>query len=138
MKKLILTLAIVLALTFTLSITAFAAKPTTLVGYFDNWMPYADPETYCLHTGEVYGQPDGFLTGCVVQPLVNGLGAHGTFTGWVDGKYGICEYNLRTFEIDGVARFVMNRCTGELAGLHLQGTGSALTGMWEGDYHFDP
>jgi len=80
------------------------------------------PTVYCFHIG-VDWTPDGFLSGCVVQPYNPGLGVHGLFTGTVDGKAGICEYNLRVFDLDGVARFVMNRCSGELRGLHMKGIG---------------
>jgi hypothetical protein len=51
---------------------------------------------------------------------------------------GTCEYNLRTYDLDGIARFVINRCNGDLAGLHMKGVGWAANGLWEGSYHFDP
>jgi hypothetical protein len=139
MKKSVLILAIVLVLTFMITMTASATRPTDIGGYFDEFVPGDEttPTVYCFHTGEIYGEPDGFLTGCVVQPYNPGLAEHGTFTGWVDGKYGTCEYNLRTFDLDGIARFVMNRCTGDLRGFHMKGVGG-LTGFWEGSYHFDP
>ena len=139
MKKSVLILAIVLVLTFMVTLTASATKPTEIGGYFDEFVP-GDPDTptvYCLHTGEEYGVPDGFITGCVVQPYKPGLAQIGTFTGTVDGKSGTCDYSLRTFDLDGIARFSMNRCSGGLAGLHLKGVGGT-DGFWEGSYHFDP
>jgi hypothetical protein len=139
MKKLLKTLAIILVLSFSYNLTALATKPATIVGYFDNFAPGDEntPTVYCLHTAEGY-EPDGFLDGCVVQPVKPGLGEHGTFTGTVDGRYGTCEYNLRTFDLDGIARFAMGQCTGDLAGFQMQGTGWAANGMWEGNYHFEP
>ena len=116
-----------------------ATKPNEIHGYFDGFVPGEGdtPTVYCLHTGDEYGVPDGFLTGCVVQPVKPGLQQKGIFTGWVDGKYGTCEYNLRTFDLDGIARGAFNRCTGELAGLHMKAVGWT-NGFWEGSYHFDP
>ena len=117
----------------------YATKPAEIQGYFDEFVPGdpTRPTVYCLHTGENYGVPDGFLTGCVVQPYKPGLAQIGTFTGTVDGKDGYCEYSLRTFDLDGIARFSMNRCHGGLEGFHLNGVGW-LNGFWEGSYHFDP
>ena len=141
MKKTIIILAIVLVLTFMVTLTASATKPTEIRGYFYFVEPYG-PNDYCLSTGEVYGEPDGFMDGCVDQPDKPGIGAHGTIDLTVDGELsGTCEYNLRTYDIDGIARFTMNRCTGELAGLHLKGVGwgvGPLAGTWEGSYHFHP
>jgi hypothetical protein len=139
MKKLISVLGITFMLASMFTMTALATKPQLVGGYFDNFIPGDEnnPTVYCLHTGEIYGVPDDVLTGCVVQPYKPGLGHHGTWTGTVDGKSGTCEYNLRTFDLDGIARFAMNQCTGDLAGFHMQGTGWA-NGFWEGTYHFDP
>jgi hypothetical protein len=119
--------------------TVGATQPTEFHGYLDQFVPGTPdtPTVYCLHTGEVYGQPDGFLTGCVVQPVKPGLARKGVFTGTVDGKEGSCEYSLRTFELDGIARFSMHRCSGDLAGFHMIGVGWT-NGLWEGSYHFDP
>lgn len=141
MKKILMVLGIAMVLTFMVTMTALAIKPQTIVGYFDAFVP-GDPENptvYCLHTGEVYGVPDGFLTGCVVQPYSDGLGEQGTFTGSIDGKFGTCEYNIRIFDLDGIARFAMNQCTEELAGFHMQGTTASMDyGYWTGNYHFEP
>ena len=138
MKKKFLILGIALMLTFIVTITAFATQPQAIAGYFDGIAELEDYEVYCFHTGEDYGVPDGFITGCVVQPYKPGIGEHGTWTGTVGGSSGTCEYNLRSYMIDGIARFALNQCTGDLAGFHMQGTGWAATGMWEGTYHFDP
>ena len=138
MKKSVLILAIVLVLTFMVTLTASATKPTEITGYFYFVEPYG-PNDYCMATGETYGVPDGFLTGCVDQPVKPGLGAHGTMEITLDGELtGTCEYNLRTYDNDGIARFVANRCTGELAGFHMKGVGWAANGLWEGSYHFGP
>lgn len=131
MKKLLVSLTIALLLTLTISMTALATQPEKIEGYFYDFNEGEYPLTYCLKTF------DGFFDGCVLQPYNQGIGAHGTFTGTIDGKSGTCEYNLRTFDIDGIARFAMNRCTGDLAGFHMHGTGWT-TGLWEGYYHFDP
>jgi len=139
MSKHTLWFLVLLLLGLILVPTAFATQPTEISGYFDEFVP-GDPTTptiYCLHTGESYDVPDGFITGCVIQPYKPGLAQKGTFTGWVDRKYGTCEYNLRTFDLDGIARFSMNRCAGDLAGFHMKGVGWT-NGFWEGSYHFDP
>jgi hypothetical protein len=119
--------------------TAFATQPAQIGGYFDQFVPGdADtPTVYCLHTGENYTS-DGFIDGCVVQPVKPGLAQIGTFTGTVDGKDGTCIYSLRTFDLDGIARFSMHRCSGDLAGFHMVGVGWAINGLWEGSYHFEP
>ena len=132
-------LFVLVLLIFVLVPVVYATPPTEIHGYFDAFVPGDEdtPTVYCLHTGDSY-VPDGFLTGCVVQPVKPGLQQKGIFTGWVDGKYGTCEYNLRTFDLDGIARAVFNKCTGDLAGLHLKAVGWASNGLWEGFYHFDP
>ena len=127
--------AILLALLVTM--TASATQPTEIRGFFYFVDPFG-PNDYCISTGESWGVPDGFLVGCVDQPEKPGLGAHGTFYLTVGELSGTCEYNLRTYEIDGIARFTANRCTGELAGFHMRGVGWAANGLWEGSYHFDP
>ena len=117
----------------------YATQPAEINGYFDQFVLGDEntPTVYCLHSGESYGVPDGLLTGCVVQPVKPGLAQIGTFTGTVDGKSGTCDYSLRTFDLDGIARISMNRCHGDLAGLHMTGVGWT-NGLWEGSYHFDP
>jgi hypothetical protein len=133
MKKLISVLGIALMLASMFTMTALATKPAEIVGYFYNFVPGEYPSTYCLATF------DGLVDGCVFQPYHEGLAAKGTFTGSIDGKYGTCEYNLRTFDIDGIARFAMNRCTGDLAGFHMQGTTAGMEfGLWKGYWHVDP
>jgi hypothetical protein len=119
--------------------SALATQPAELKGYFDEFVPGEGdiPTVYCLHTGEEYGVPDGFLDGCVVQPNKPGLAQKGIFTGHVGEKEGTCEYSLRTFDLDGIARGTFYRCTGDLAGLHLKAVGWT-NGFWEGSYHFDP
>ncbi len=133
-RKLLIFILVLLCLALVPAV--YATKPAQINGYFDDFVP-GDPTVYCFHTGEEYGVSDGFLDGCVVQPAKPGLGEHGTFTGTVDGKFGTCEYNLRTFDLDGIARFSMQRCDGELAGFHMKGVGWT-NGMWDGSYHFDP
>jgi hypothetical protein len=137
MKKSVLILAIVLVLTFMVTLTASATNPEKISGFFFFVPPYGEND-YCISTGENY-VPDGFLVGCVDQPVKPGLGAHGTMEITLDGELtGTCKYNLRTYDNDGIARFVGNRCTGELAGFHIKGVGWAANGLWEGSYHFDP
>lgn len=137
-RKLWIVILVLLALAMLVP-AVYATPPEDIHGYFDEFMPGEGdtPTVYCLHTGDTYGVPDGFLNGCVVQPVKPGLAQIGTFTGTVDGKSGTCEYSLRTFDLDGIARFSMNRCFGELEGFHMKGTGG-LDGFWEGSYHFDP
>ncbi|UCF29116.1 MAG: hypothetical protein JSW42_05430 [Chloroflexota bacterium] len=137
MKKPVIILAIVLVLTFMVTLTASATKPTEISGFFYFVPPYG-PNDYCIATGDNY-VPDGFLVGCVDQPVKPGLGAHGTIEVTLDGELtGTCEYNLRTYDIDGIARAVFNRCDGDLAGFHVKAVGWAANGLWEGSYHFDP
>jgi len=140
MKKTILILAIVLVLTFMFTLTASATQPTPISGFFYFVDPWG-PNDYCITTGENY-TPDGFLVACVDQLVKPGLGAHGTMALTIltaDGELsGTCAYNLRTYDIYGIARFVANRCTGDLAGFHMRGVGWAANGLWEGSYHFDP
>ena len=135
MKKPVVVLLLVLVMSALFVITASATQPTNINGFF--WYPPGEDQNYCVATGENY-TPDGFLMGCVIQPVKPGLNQKGVFELTVDGKMGFCEYNLRTYELDGIARFVANRCTGELAGFHMKGVGWAANGFWEGSYHFDP
>jgi hypothetical protein len=137
-RKLWIVILVLLGLALLVPIVS-ATQPAEVSGYFDEFVPgEGDRDTvYCLHTGESYGNPDGFLTGCVKQPVKPGLAQKGTFTGTVDGKSGTCEYSLRTFDLDGIARFSMNRCFGELEGFHMKGVGWT-NGLWVGSYHFDP
>ena len=117
----------------------YATQPAEIHGYFDDYVPGDEdtPTVYCFYTVDDYGVPDGFLSGCVVQPYKPGLDQKGTFTGTVDGRSGSCEYSLRTFDLDGIARFSMHRCSEDLADFHLTGVGWT-NGLWEGSYHFDP
>ena len=67
MKKSVFILTIVLVLTFMVTLTASATQPTEIRGYFDEYVT-GDPTTptvWCIHTGENYGEPDGFIDGCV-------------------------------------------------------------------------
>lgn len=142
MKKTVLILAIVLVLTFMIPLTASATGPDELGGYFYLTSPDdADPLLYCFNTGVVYGVPDGFMDGCVEQPAKPGLAQHGTVNITVDGKTGICELNIRTYDLDGIVRAVINRCTPDLAGFHMRIVGWGVgphAGFWEGAYHFAP
>lgn len=140
MKKTVLILAIVLVLTFVFTMTASATKPTEISGYFYFIPPYG-PNDYCIKTW------DGSMDGCVDQSASPGLAAHGIIDLTViteDGELsGTCKYNLRTYDLDGIARIVANRCTGELAGFHMKAVGWGIPGdprfgTWEGSYHFDP
>jgi hypothetical protein len=142
MRKRILLVFILVVLVLVLVPMVFATKPTKIQGYFDNFVPGRDPQDYCMHTLDTDGVPDDFITGCVLQPETPGVAQHGTFTGFVDGAEITCEYNLKTFDVtnlDSVARFTMNRCTGdpEVEGFHLHGIGW-LNGLWEGSYHYHP
>ncbi len=140
MKKTVLILAIVLVLAFMFTLTAYATEPTKINGFFYFVPPYGEND-YCITTGESYVS-DGFIVGCVDQPVKPGLGAHGTIDltmQTADGELsGTCKYNLRTYDNDGIARFVANRCTGDFAGFHLKAVGWASNGLWEGSYHFSP
>jgi len=136
-KKKFAVILITILLTLLSTLTASATQPAEIRGYFYFVEPYG-PNDYCITTGENYVS-DGFIVGCVDQPEKPGLGAHGTFYLTLDGKLsGSCEYNLRTYENDGTARFVTNRCTGDLVGFHMKGVGWSANGLWEGSYHFDP
>ena len=120
---------------FQVSLIASATKSTKINGFF--WYPPGEDQNYCFGTGENYTLDD-FLTGCVIQPVKPGLHQNGIMNLTVGGKTGTCEYNLRSYDLDGIARFGANRCTGELAGFHMKGVGWAANGLWEGSYHFDP
>ena len=143
MKKAGLILTIVLVITFMVTLTASATQPIEVASYFDQFVigdPTADPPiptTYCFHTGESWGVPDGFLTGCAVAYITPGLGNKAIWTGEVDGKQGTCMLNVRKF-LHGQSQVVMNRCTGDLAGFHMLSVGSAETATAVGYYHFDP
>lgn len=135
MKKIVITIVVVLVLMFVFTITAFATKPAKIGGFF--YYPPGELQNYCFATGENY-MPDGFLQGCVVQPEKPGLNQNGILNLTVGGKEGVCKYNLRTYDIDGIARFVANRCTGGLKGFHMKGVGWSANGLWVGSYHFAP
>lgn len=137
MKKTTAVLFLVLVLTFIFAITASASQPESLSGFFYFVPPYGGTD-YCIATGEGY-IPDGFMNGCVDQTDKPGLGEHGTIDITMAGYgTGTCEFNLRAYEIDGIARIVVNRCSGDLVGLHMQAVGWAWNGLWEGSYHFEP
>ena len=140
MKKTLTILAIVLVLTFMVTLTASATKPNEISGYFYFVFPFGEND-YCVTTW------DGSIDGCVDQPASPGLAAHGTMDLTVlteDGELsGKCKYNLRTYDLDGIARFVANRCTEKLAGFHMKAVGWGIPddprfGTWEGSYHFKP
>jgi hypothetical protein len=135
MKKIVISMTLALVLVLMLVVTASATQPTEIHGFF--WYPPGETENYCLATGDGY-TPDGFLIGCVDQPDKPGLDQKGVLYLTVDGLTGACDYSLRTYAIDGIARFVSQGCTGELAGFHMKGVGWAANGLWEGSYHFDP
>ena len=126
-----------------------ATPPEEINGYF-YWAPDGSPYNYCLFSVDNDGAPDGFLEGCVIQPDSPGRAAHGTFYQFPlfpehdpDNTTGECEYNLATFTIPGRGsvgdpKFVMNRCSGSLEGLHMNGTGEAGEFYFTGTYHFAP
>ncbi len=140
MKKTVFILAIVLVLAFMFTLSASATQPEKISGDFYFVDPWG-PSDYCinavdLETGEVN------ISGCVDQTEKSGLGQHGTLDltfETPDGDlFGTCKYNLRAYDIDGIARFVANRCNGDLTGLHLKGQSIAYTLFWDGSYHFSP
>jgi len=137
MKKMIVVLVIVLVLTFAISMAVSAKKPEKLSGFFYFVPPYGEND-YCISTGDGYVS-NGFLDGCVNQSEKPGIGQHGTIALTMQGVgSGTCAYNLRAYDNDGIARFVANRCSGDLAGFHMKAVGWASNGLWEGSYHFDP
>ncbi len=136
MKRTIWILTLAFMLGVILVPAVFATQPEEIRGY-TNLISMADPVVYCIHSGPGYNQPDGFLDGCVVQPVKPGVAQKGTFTGHVGDREGSCEYSLRTFDLDGKAIFSMQICDGGLAGFHFVGFGTS-DGLWAGSYHFDP
>jgi hypothetical protein len=136
-----------LLLLFLFLVPAASATPPTDVS---GWFAWAeDPYAYCFYTGD-FGQPDGILQGCVIQPETPGRAAHGTF---YDLPYpfappfeptGECKYNLATFDIPGrpedpgTPRFTINRCSGSLQGMHLVGEGVPGGYDWQGSMHTEP
>lgn len=144
MKKTVFILAIVLVLAFMFTLSASATQPEKISGFF-YFVDPGGPNDYCVATSNPSGDPyspDGFLVGCVDQPEKPGIGEHGTLNLTMQATEGeltgTCEFNLRAYDIDGIARFVANRCTGDFAGFHMKAVGWAWNGLWEGSYHFGP
>ena len=137
MKKSVVILSLVLVLMFMFTVTASATKPTHVSGWFTGLAPDgSDPYWFSFTTA------DGSIVGLSDQPVKPGLAQRGTveltFNTGSEILVGTCEYNLRTYDLDGIARIVANRCTGELSGFHMKGVGWAANGLWEGSYHFHP
>jgi hypothetical protein len=132
---------------------AFANEPQEFTLCFD----WADPPyAYC------WASPDlPLFTGCVVQPQTPGRAAHGIFYRLPDYQTqllppdhpdfysdGTCEYNLATYaipgknpgrpEYSGDAHVTMNRCTGALEGMYVQGTGPLGEFCVTMKYHYGP
>lgn len=137
MKKTILILAIVLVLTFLVTMTASATKPAYIQGFFYVLNPEVD---FCYATG-TFPVPDGFIDGCgyYITGKEGGLGDTALWEGMVDGKSGTCIIHVRKL-INNYSHVTVNQCTGGLAGLHLIATGdlNAFPFTWEGYYHWDP
>jgi hypothetical protein len=122
MKKSVLILAIVLVLTFMVTLTASATKPEHVTGFVP-LSSYAPGDVY-----EEYDICDPYLVGHVVQPaVVPGLAIHGTFTfgdipdledecDYTPQYTGTCEIMLIPVEEFGnpeskKGRGVLGRCT---------------------------
>jgi hypothetical protein len=132
MKKSAIILAIVLVLTFIVTLTASATKPEHVTGLVPLSSYNPGPEF------EEYDVCDSWLVGHVVQPAaVPGFAIHGTFTaGDIPDIWGECEYT--TTELEGTCelmlipveefgnpeskkgRAVIGRCTDDLQGLHMR------------------
>ena len=144
MKKILFVLAIVLVLTFIVTLSASATKPEHIEGYvpFSSWF---------IEDGyEKYDVCDDYLVGQVVQPADSpGFAVHGIFTSgnsdfcetetdWV----GTCKLTLVPVEQPGnpeskQGRGVANQCTGDLKGLH----GRFVVNFdftYDAWYHWDP
>lgn len=149
MKKTILILALVLVLALMVTMTAAATKPEPVKGLV--------PLSSVDDTQGVfeYDMCDEWLVGHIVQPLeVPGLAIHGTFTAgdipdlWGECEYtetdleGTCEITLIPVEEFGNpeskrGRAVINRCTGDLKGIHGRSVIDEMYG-YDSWYHMEP
>lgn len=144
MKKSVIILAIVLVLTFMLTLTASATKPEHVTGFVPLGSIIDGPEYF------EYDVCDPWGVGHVVQPAEPpGLAIHGTFTSgnvpdcpYTTELSGTCKITLIPVEEFGnpeskKGRAVLGRCTGDLKGLH----GTLVIHEWynyDAWYHFDP
>lgn len=130
--------------------TVFATPPTEVSGFF-YWAPEGSPYNYCLFSVDEFGNPDGVIEGCVVQPEKPGRAQNGTMyhvsafdPAAPEEALGACQYSLATFDIPGrpddpgTPRFSTIRCWGSWENMHLVGVGEAGGFSWTGSYHFDP
>ena len=129
MKKSVLILAIILVLTFMLTMTASAKKPEPVEGYVPLW-------SWSVGEYEEYDICDETLVGHVVQPKAPpGKAIHGTFTSgnnpnplgdpckFTTTDEGTCELMLIAVEEPMVPESeegfgIVGRCTDDLEGLH--------------------
>jgi hypothetical protein len=135
MKKPVIILAIVLMLTFMLTSPVFATQPTYSQGTWDNFSedPVNFDSTYEIH---------GLWEGTVFQPTKPGVAQKAYFEGTVDGIYGTCVLNVRTFNKQGVMSGAVLQCDGDLSGLQATFRGSfenfdPFWGYFESWHHFE-
>lgn len=152
MKKTVLILAIVMVLTFMLTLTASATKPEHVKGFVPLSSVGDDGVDFW------YDVCDEYLVGHVVQPWAPDdappKAVHGTFTaGNIPDAWGECAYT--TTELEGTCEItlipveefgnpeskkglgVMGRCTGDLKGYQ----GRYVIHEWydyDAWYHIDP
>jgi hypothetical protein len=149
MKKTVFILAIVLVLAFMFTLSASATIPEQIKGLVPLWSVTETDETF------EYDMCDEWLVGHIVQPLVvPGFAVHGTFTaGDIPDPGGECQFT--TTNLEGTCEFtlipvedftnpeskrgraVINRCTGDLKGIH----GRYVIDEWynyDAWYHLEP
>lgn len=146
MKKTVLILAIVLVLTFMVTLTAAATQPEHVTGYvpLSSYMPGPEFEEYDIC--------DPYLVGHVVQPAgAPGFAIHGIFTAgnipdpdcpYTTELSGTCEITLIPVEDFGnpeskKGRGVAGRCTDDLKGLHMRAVIN-FDFTYNAWYHWDP
>ena len=136
MKKVMVILILVLVLTFLLASPVFATKPTYTQGIWTNWDQTTDP------LNPTYDLVEGAWLGTVTQPVKPGQAQKAYFEGTVDGIYGTCVFNVRTFNKKGVMSGAVLHCDGDLSGLQATIRGSfesfePFWGYFESWHHFE-
>jgi hypothetical protein len=136
MKKILFVLALVLVLTLLIASPVFATKPIYTQGVWTNWDQTTDP------LNPTYDLVDGSWLGTVTQPVKPGQAQKAYFEGTVDGIYGTCELNVRTFNKKGVMSGSILQCDEGLAGLQATFRGSfesmdPFWGYFESWHHFE-
>ena len=145
-RRLFFVMITILVISLLTAAVVYATQPEPVSGY----VPFASYFPGPPGGVSVYDACDEILQGSIVQPAESpGKAIHGTFTSgdsqWCDGEpayEGTCEFTLLPVEEAGnpdseEGFAVVNRCTGELRGLH----GTLIIHFdftYDAMYHFDP